>query len=124
MSDPSDEAAVPAIAPAEPKMPDPSGEIFVVVKEVKYPLRPSFRFLRRIEDATDKGVTEIIQAFADGRVRVGHLALILYHGIMEGGNRPPSVEVLGEWLCQDNVAQVLVPVTRLMLGALTAKSKP
>lgn len=115
----------PSTAPAEPKMPDPTGELSVTVKGNTYVLRPSFRFLRRVEDATDRAVTELIGTLGAGKVRVSHVAIILHHGILEGGDRPPSVDVIGEWLCEDqNLSEVVVPVTRLLVGAITAKSKP
>lgn len=104
-------------------MPTPNGEVALVVMSKPYNVKPSFRFLTRVEEATDKSILEIAQGMSNGRVRIGHLAQILYVAVQEAGG-DETVNDIGNWIIQeDKTIEVSKSVAELIMGALTARPK-
>ena len=104
-------------------MSSPNGEIVLVFKGTPFTVKPSFKLLERIEEATNKSILEILQNMSEGKVRVGHLAQIVHVALMLSG-KPVHVDEIGEWLLESgNVVEVAKPVTEMLVAAMTARPK-
>lgn len=104
-------------------MSSPNGEIVLVFKGSPFKVKPSFMLLSKIEDATNKSILETLQGMAEGKVRVGHLAIIVQTALMMSG-KPVHVEEVGEWLLEENnLVEVSKPVTEMLVGAMTTRPK-
>ena len=107
--------------------PNAVGEIALTIRDVKYILKPSVRWLLRIEETTDRGLVELIGAIAEGKLRFGHMAVIINHGIMAAGlsqREAPSVEDVAGWLMEDgNLQEATTPIVMFLKEALNAGPK-
>ena len=104
-------------------MSDPSGEIVLNINGTQYTMKPSFKFLTRVEDMLNKPITSVVMELVSGHVRYGHMALIIQQGILTSGGRAPLYDDIGEWLRRTPPAEVAGPVTQLLTEALHAGPK-
>jgi hypothetical protein len=104
-------------------MATPSGEITLKIKDTEYVLRPSFKFITRVEDLLDRSITSVVIELANGNLRYGHIAVVIQQGIIAAGGKPPSFDEIGEWLRSIPIVEVAEPVTRMLSEALQAGPK-
>lgn len=104
---------------------NPSGEISIEIKSISYRMRPSFKCLSRIEEATGMGVTKMVMSMSEGNVRFGHVAIIIHEAIKAGEDKAiaPSLDDVGEWLLKGNMAAASAVVVPFFQEALMAGPK-
>lgn len=104
---------------------NPSGEISIDIKGVSYRMRPSFKCLSRIEEATGLGVTKMVIGMSEGNIRFGHVAIIIHEAIKAGEDRAnaPTLDDIGEWLLKGNMAAASAVVVPFFQEALTSGPK-
>lgn len=102
---------------------NPSGDVIIKIRDVDYTMRPSFKFITRVEDILDKSITEVVMELAQGRVRFGHVAIIIHQGIVAAGGTPPKVDEIGEWVREIGVLAIIDPVSTMLREATNAGPK-
>jgi hypothetical protein len=105
-------------------MSDPSGEIVLNINDKDYTMKPSFKFLTRVEDLLDRPITQVVMELVGGHVRYGHMAIVIQQGIIAAGGQPPAFNDIGEWLRRTPPAEVAGPVSRMLTEALHSGPKP
>ncbi len=104
---------------------NPTGEITLTIDDKEYNLKPSVKALLRIEETLDRGLIEIVQSLSEGKIRIGHLAVVIHHGMMFGGNagQIPTVEAVAAWLLRNNLTTATPSVVRFLSEGLSAGPK-
>lgn len=89
------------------------GEINMTISGREFLLRPSFNGLTEIESRADCGLLEIARDIFNGKVKLKHIAAIIYGGIVGAlpkGQKPEiTFDELGELLVKDNYPQYVTP---------------